>query len=283
VTTLIVGCGYVGSALAELLVGRERVIALTRSPRALPEGVEPLIATLPETTPKLPNGIRRVVYAVAPDERTEAAYERAYPAGVRAVARALDRTQHALQRFVLVSSTAVYAEDAGGLVDARTPLARGPTNEAIARAETCVHELAAEMPSLAHDGAYGVVARLSGIYGPGRDRIVRAIREGRTTGDPSRIGNRIHRDDAAAALAHLLEVDRPDRTYDVTDTASVPMGEVFEWIARRVGVALDPALTTVGPARTGKRIDPTRLLSTGFSFRYPTYREGYGALVAATR
>jgi nucleoside-diphosphate-sugar epimerase len=267
-TTLIVGCGYVGTALAERLVKRDRVIALTRSPRALPIGVEPLIATLPDDALRLPSEIERVVYAVAPDARTEEAYQRAYPLGVRSVLAAVARS---LERFVLVSSTAVYAEDAGRDVDPDAAvLARGPTTDAITAAERLVLET-----------KLGVVARLSGIYGPGRTRLVREIREGRVPGDSSRIGNRIHRDDAAAAIEHVLFSRASALTYDVTDSASVPMGEIYEWIARRLGVELDPSLTAIGPKLTGKRVDNARLLAMGFALRYPTYREGYGPLLAA--
>lgn len=265
-TTLIAGCGYVGSALAVRLVARgEHVVALTRSARALPEGVEPLRATLPDAQLRLPSGIRRVVYAVAPDERTDDAYRRAYPDGLGSV---LDALGGEPERIVLVSSTAVYAEDEGRVVDARTPYATG-TPERILEAE-------------ARLASTGIVARLSGIYGPGRDRIVRAIREGRVPGEPSRVGNRIHRDDAAAAIEHLLSVPRPFRPiYDVTDDASVPMGEVFAWIAARLGVTLDPALTAVGEKQTGKRLDNAPLRVSGFSLRYPTFREGYGAMLDA--
>ncbi len=267
-TTLIAGCGYVGSALAARLVARgERVIALTRSGRALPEGVTPLRASLPDEDLSLPREIERVVYAVAPDERSDAAYERAYPDGVRSVLAAIARSGAALDRFVLVSSTAVYAEDAGGLVGPAGPYATG-TPERVLEAERALPD------------ETGVVARLSGIYGPGRDRIVRAVREGRTVGEPGRVGNRIHRDDAAAAIEHLLFLSRPfARVYDVTDTASVPMGELFAWIAREIGVGLDPALTSVPPIRTGKRIEPRQLALSGFSFRYPSYREGYGEMI----
>jgi nucleoside-diphosphate-sugar epimerase len=268
-TTLIVGCGYVGSALAERLVEREPVLAITRTPRALPDRVEPLITALPDATLRLPNEIRRVVYAVAPDARTDEAYERAYPSGLGSVLDALKRSEHELDRIVLVSSIAVHAEESRA------------TSQWIVRAEEKLSSLDHFFDRASGDEP-GVVARLSGIYGPGRDRLVREIRAGRVPGDPSRIGNRIHRDDAAAAIEHLLLLPRPFRpSYDVTDSAPVPLGEVYEWIARRVGVELDPSATAVGSKLTGKRIDNAPLLASGFALRYPTYREGYGELIAS--
>lgn len=267
-TTLIVGCGYVGTALAERLVRRERVLAMTRTPRALPEGVEPLVATLPAPELRMPEGIRRVVYAVAPGARTDDAYRLAYPEGLRSVLAALDRSRASLERIILVSSTAVYAEDEGRLVDSRTPFATG-TAERIREAER----------DLADASTPTVVLRASGIYGPGRDRIVREIREGRVPGDPCRVANRVHRDDLAAAIEHALFGELEAISFDVSDDASVPMGEVFAWIALKLGVELDASATAIGETLTGKRIDNTPLRASGFTFRYPTYREGYGELI----
>lgn len=268
-TTLIAGCGYVGSALAERLVARgERVIALTRSERALPAGVEPLVASLPDPSLVVPRGIDRLVYAVAPGRRDDDAYRRAYPEGLASVLDALDRADGSLSRAVLVSSTAVYAQDDGSVVDERSPPRATGTASRVLSAEALLAEAL---------GTRGVVLRLSGIYGPGRDRIVRSVREGRLPEDAERIGNRIHRDDAAAAIDHLLAHAAPDALYVGTDEASVPFREVYAWLASALGVALSlPA--AAGPP-SGKRLDGSRLRSTGFTLRYPTFREGYAALL----
>lgn len=282
-TTLVVGCGYVGTALAERLVARgEPVVAITRSARPLPEGVEPLLATLPDATLRLPEHVHRVVYAVAPDGRTDDAYRRAYPEGVRSVLEALhrSRSRRSLESLVLVTSTAVYAEDAGGVAH-EGPMATTPTAERILEAERAVSSGLDHWLDLPRRGEPQVVLRLSGIYGPGRTRLVRELREGRVPGEPNRIGNRIHRDDAAAAIEHVLFTHPPATIYDVTDEASVPMGEVLAWIARRIAAPVDPSALEVAPPLVGKRVDGSRLRATGFRLRYPTYREGYGPLLAS--
>ncbi len=271
-TTLIVGCGYVGSALAERLVARgEHVFGLTRSAHALPVGVVPIRSELPSAELTLPSSITRLVYAVAPGARDDAAYARGYPLGLGSVLDAIDRAGANLVRAVLVSSTGVYAQDDGSLVDERSAVTSSGTAARILEAESLLHTRL---------GARGVVLRLSGIYGPGRDRIVRAIREGLPApGDPTRIGNRIHRDDAAAAIDHLLELDRPAPVYVGTDDAPVALGEVFAWIADRLGVALAPPDAS-GRGATSKRLSNALLRTSGLSLRYSTYREGYGALIA---
>ena len=121
-----------------------------------------------------------------------------------------------------------------------------------------------------------VVARLGGIYGPGRTRLVRQVRAGRPVRD--RWTNRIHADDAAAALAHLVTADDalvPD-VVNVVDTEPARKGDVTAFVAGLLGVPAPPVDTT-GPA--GKRVDGTRLLTTGFRHRHPTYREGYRSLL----
>ena len=61
--------------------------------------------------------------------------------------------------------------------------------------------------SLAASGLPATSLRLGGIYGPGRTRLIESVRSGRAAIRPGapRFGNRIHRDDAAGALAHLID------------------------------------------------------------------------------
>ena len=273
-TTLIVGCGYVGSALAERLVERgEQVVGLTRSARALPAGVVAMQSELPSQGLALPSSITRLVYAVAPGARNDAAYARGYPLGLASVLDAIDRAGAQLHRAVLVSSTAVYAQDDGSVVDERSSVTSAGTAARIVEAESLLH---------ARLGSRGVVLRLSGIYGPGRDRMVRAIRDGLPApGDPTRVGNRIHRDDAAAAVDHLLALDGAAPVYIGTDDAPVPLGEVFAWIAGQLGVALAPPDPN-GRGATSKRLSNALLRTSGLALRYPSYREGYGALITQT-
>ena len=128
--------------------------------------------------------------------------------------------------------------------------------------------------------------RLGGIYGPGRTSLVERVRSGAARVSPgsARFTNRIHRDDAAAALAHLAALPAAPSCHLGVDCAPAPEAEVLAWLAERLGVA--PPCEDAPPAReetrraTGnKRCSNARLLATGFRFRYPTYREGYEALL----
>lgn len=296
---LVAGCGYVGSRLAELLVSDgSRVWGLKRHPDGLPDGVVPVRGdvTDPDSLAGLPEGLDAVVYAVAPSGRTEGAYRAAYVDGLRNVLDALGarpagrrpadqryaETEPAATgpsgpRVLLVSSTGVYGQEDGSWVDEETPeQPADATAEVILEGEAVARER----------GAPGVVLRLGGIYGPGRDRTVRLV----TGGDapcmaPDLYGNRIHRDDAAGALRHLLSLEDPAPVYLGVDREPAPLREVYAWIAERAGVA-DPC-RDAGPADvvaegrrgTNKRCSSRRLVGSGYQLLYPTFREGYGPMV----
>ena len=93
--------------------------------------------------------------------------------------------------------------------------------------------------------------------------------------------NRIHRDDAAAAIVHLLTVtDTPDRVYLGVDDAPVDRGEVLAFLAEELGLARPPIGADDSSRGGNKRCRNDRLKATGFRFAYPTYREGYRAILA---
>jgi nucleoside-diphosphate-sugar epimerase len=88
--------------------------------------------------------------------------------------------------------------------------------------------------------------------------------------------NRIHVEDAAAAIVHLLALNQPDSTYLVTDSTPLPMRTLYEALAKLVGGPCPPV--GAAPAMVGsKRLSNKRLLATGFALRWPDSREGYAA------
>lgn len=119
---------------------------------------------------------------------------------------------------------------------------------------------------------HGTVLRCSGLYDGESRRLVDQVREGRVT-DPGRWTNRIHRDDAAAAVVHLLtRAGHPEPVYLANDDAPASLGEVAAHIARRLGL---PPPAAGEPAPHGKRISNARLRASGWTPSYPTFREGY--------
>lgn len=275
---LVAGCGYVGSALAaELAEAGHRVVGLKRSPAGLPPGVEPLAADLtdPASLRSVPGDVDHVVYAASASGRTEEAYEAAYVRGLSNLLEALAEANAPVRRVAFTSSTAVYGQDDGAWVDETSPTEPARfTGRILLRAER----------TLAEGPFEGVTLRLSGIYGPGRTWLVRKVERGEAKVDPPgtptpRYGNRIHRDDCAGALRHLLERETVEPLYLGVDDAPVPLAEVYAFVAEQLGVAR-PEPGDVGRGRGGnKRCRNDRLKASGYALRVPTYREGYPEIV----
>lgn len=286
---LVAGCGYVGSVLAaELAAGGHESFGLRRRPTGLPPGVRPVAADLCDRdalAAALPPDLDAVVYAAAADGREPAAYRRAYVEGLANLLALLPRPG---PRVVFTSSTSVYGQDDGSWVDEASPTEPpSETGRILLEAEA----------TLAASGLPGVSLRLGGIYGPGRTGLLESVRSGkaRLPAEPGHWTNRIHRDDAARALGHLLNLPRVDSVYLGIDDEPAELGTVLRWMAGRLGVAEPPvaepavsdasasadrASVAVGRGlRTGKRCRNRRLRESGFVLRYPTFREGYDAIL----
>lgn len=276
---LIAGCGFVGRELAAQLVARgDEAFGLARRPEGLPPGVVPLAADLtdPASLRSLPEGLDAVVYAAAASGYSDPFYRAAYVDGPRHLLHALAEQGHRLRRFLYVSSTGVYPQSKGEWVDEETPAE--PTDF------SGRHMLDGEQ--LVLEGPFpATVLRLAGIYGPGRTLYIDRVRDGsaRLPG-PGTWTNRIHRDDAAGAIVHLLDLSAPAPLYLGVDDEPSELADLLRWIAAQLGLPEPPPEPREpGPGRTrersGKRCSNRRLAKSGYRFRFPTYREGYGALL----
>jgi nucleoside-diphosphate-sugar epimerase len=274
---LIAGCGYVGSALGAALVADGDVVyGLRRRVVSLPAGIQPIEADLavPKTLRDLPSDLDFVVYAASPGGPDDALYRTAYVEGLGRLQEALKPKRQNLRRVFLLSSTSVYGQSKGEWVDESTACA--PLDFRGRRI------LEAEALLGASDQAYTIV-RLGGIYGPQRDRLIEKVRSGRATfpKGTARYHNRIHRDDCAGALRHLMRLPAPETLYIGVDCEPTDEASVLRWLSGALGAPEPRAVKETGePDRGNKRCRNDRLLASGYAFRYPTFREGYAALLA---
>lgn len=273
---LVAGCGYVGSALAgRLSAGGDEVVGLRRRAVSAPFETAALDLCDAEATARWFGRTTRfdaVVSCVAASRGDERAYRSAYLETLAGLQRGLRATHETPPLLLFTSSTSVYAQDAGEEVDEDSETAPTGFRGAV--------QLEAEARVAAWEGAHGSL-RLGGIYGPGRTRLAASVRDGRAAASET-YTNRIHRDDAAGALAHLLDRYRgghaPAPTLLGVDDAPAPRSEVVAWLARGLGVT-PPAPGDTAPR--GKRCRNARLRAAGYAFRYPSYREGYAAVLSA--
>jgi len=197
----------------------------------------------------------------------------------------------ALEWVGYFSTVGVYGDQAGGWVDEESPAE--PTSERGRR------RLAAERLWAEFGMATGVAAsalRLPGIYGPGRSAFER-IRAGdaRRIIKPGQVFNRIHVDDIAGAVAHLIGAagkSPPPIAVNITDDLPAPPEDVIAHAAGLLGVAPPPEVAfemadLSEMARSfyseNKRVS-NKLLCKGLGYRlkYPTYREGLAAILRAS-
>jgi len=268
---LIAGVGYVGLELASILrTAGHRVTGLRRTPPVESHGVDWVAAdvTRPETLAGLPDDLDAVVSLLAPSGRGEAAYRETFATGTGNLVSALgDRPLP----FLFVSSTGVYGQDRGEWVDEDTPPAPATaTGRVLLEAED---QWLAARPD-------GTIVRFSGIYGPGRTWLVDRVRAGYPVQNvPPSFTNRIHRDDCARVLAYLLTLrltgrDLPARIL-ASDDDPAPLADVTAWIAELLGCRRPPDAPLEPEATMNKRCRNDRLRNLGYTFLFPSYREGY--------
>ena len=277
---LIAGCGYVGTALGILLAAEDHLVwGLRRHTEALPPRIRPLAAdlTVPKTLQALPSPLDFVFYTAGADRSDDEAYRAACVEGPRNLLDALAGQYQQPRRILFTSSTGVYAQSSGEWVDETSPTQPADfSGIRLLEGERLL--LGSQFPA--------TVLRLGGIYGPGRARLIESVCKGLavcTEGLPV-YTNRIHRDDCAGALRHLMNLPQPDRLYVGVDQEPAEQSIVLRWLATQLGVPPPQAGPFSEPQtrrhHSNKRCVSARLVASGYVFRYPTFRDGYAALLA---
>lgn len=279
VKVLIVGCGDLGTQIAINLQSLAyEVIGVRISDKPLPANILTIQAdvTRSETLIKLTQ-IKPdyLVYCVAGSAKTtvdvDENYRLHYVEGLRHIL-ATQQTNAHLKHVFFVSSTRVYGQKSEDILD--DTIAAVPADDGGKRL--------LETESLLKNLSYPTTAlRLSGIYGPGRTRMLKLAQQPELWPAQDSWTNRIHRDDAAAFIVYLINQRQQQKTiadcYIVTDSQPTTQYETLKWIAAQK----NSPVNVVTPAISGgKRLSNKRMLQTGFVLRYSNYQEGYTALLA---
>jgi nucleoside-diphosphate-sugar epimerase len=166
--------------------------------------------------------------------------------------------------LLFTSSTSVYAQTDGSVVSEVSP--------AVPDRETGRLLLEAERVTL---DAGGVVARLSGIYGPGRSVILKKFLSGEAVieEDGRRFLNQVHREDAARAVFHLA-TSRATGVFNVSDSTPLTQLGCYEKLSTMFSRALPPC----GPRDlnrkrgwTHKQVSNAKLRATGWQPEFPSF------------
>ena len=282
----IIGCGYVGLEMSTQLQANDvTVYGIRRSDEGLnaveatgARGIQADV-TDPESLAAIPS-VDTIIYTASSGRGDLEAAQSVYVEGLSNVITQFGERDEPPSRLIYTGSTGVLGDHDGAWVDETTPLSP-PSEKArvLARAETVVKEKSREY------GIDPLVARLAGIYGPGRYRIDRYLQKPVTPG----YRNLIHRDDVAGAVSHILRTGYQHHdVIHIADREPVERQQFATWLASQVGTD-PPALMTLeeriaagdlsetaqARLRSSKRIDSTRLCESGYEFNYPTYKEGF--------
>ena len=275
VKVLIVGCGDLGIELAHLVkthglipIGLRRSLNSDASFDSIQADV-----THPNSLTVISNlNPDFLVYCVAASAQTDENYRLHYVEGLRNTLIALEGATN-LKHIFFVSSTRMYGQTTAELLDENTvPQEMDFGGRRLLEAENLLKQPGRSWTHTA--------LRLTGIYGPGRNRMLNIAANDSSWPTKNILTNRIHRDDAAAFIMHLIKMKmrggEVQDCYVVTDSCPVSQYEVLNWIAAQMGIETsreDPKV--VG----GKRMSNERMLSTGFLLKYPDYKVGYLAML----
>jgi nucleoside-diphosphate-sugar epimerase len=270
---LIIGCGYVGERAADLLHGQEReVTGITHSAasaarlsqakpyRVLRCDVSDDVSVQHLAT-KLGAAPHTIIHCASSSRGGAEMYRKVYLEGCAYLQRCFPGA-----RILFTSSSSVYPQTDGSVV----------TEESDASPDRETSRLLRETEDmvLTHRGC---VARLAGIYGPGRSFVLKNFLEGTATIEGNdgagRFLNQIHREDAASALAHLATAAR-EGIFNVADDCPMTQRECFTELSRRFHKPM-PAISEPDTNRkrawTHKRVSNTKLRASGWRPRYASY------------
>src|SRR6266487_2168503 len=267
---LIAGCGYVGQAVADLVHAAgwtvegwthsaESAARLSANPYPV-RGVD--VSRRAQVAEH--GGMFDPVIHCASSRRGDAeTYRQVYLDGARNLLETFPGS-----KLLFTSSTSVYAQSDGSWV----------TEESETKPVRETSRILLETEKLVLDER-GIVARLAGIYGPGRSSLLSKFLEGTAVIDPEndRFVSQVHRDDIASALFLLLSRKvEGAQIYNVVDDQPILQSECYRWLAQRLNRPLPPIGKSKGPRKRGdsnKRVSNTKLRRLGWTPRYPTFVE----------
>ncbi len=270
--------------LLPLLRGRFRVFAVTSGPERCAElraaGAVPIIADLdhPASLRRL-RALAQYVVHLAPPQSDGVLDQRT---------RNLCAVLRAAARMVYVSTTGVYGDCGGALIDETRTVA--PHN---ARARRRVDAERVLRAWAMRSGASLAVLRVPGIYAP--DRLpLRRLEQGTPAllAQDDVYTNHIHADDLAAIVALALFRGLPGRIYHAVDDTHMKMADYFDTVADAFDMPRPPRLpraelsAAVSPMLLSFMSESRRLSNTrikrelGVRLRYPDLAGAVTAMAA---
>lgn len=212
-----------------------------------------------------------ILYSLSADEQSEKSYRKNYVDGLKQVIKSIKYINN-FQHLFFVSSTSVYGDNNDQFIDEFSETS--PKNfrgTILLEAENLLNTVKFN----------STILRLSGIYGSGRNYMIKLSQDAESWPKVDRWTNRINEDDAANFIIFLLnqclQGEIPEKLYLLTDKEPVTLFRLLNWIRQnlnlknKINITSDPIL--------GKRLRSSIIPSLKFEYKYPTYKQGYKELI----
>jgi nucleoside-diphosphate-sugar epimerase len=267
---LIAGCGYVGQAAADLFhAAGWKVEGWTHSGEsaarlsAKPYLVQGVDISRRGQVAECTGMFDAVIHCASSSGGDAEIYRQVYLDGARNLAEIFPGS-----KLLFTSSTSVYAQgDAAWVTEESETRPIRETSSTLLEAEKVVLNRG------------GIVARLAGIYGPGRSALLNRFLAGTAMFDPEndRFVNQVHRDDIASALFLLFNREAEGaQIYNVVDDQPILQSECCRWLAHRLNRPLPPIGRSTQQRKRGdsnKRVSNAKLHRLGWTPQYQTFAE----------
>ncbi|NJN29206.1 MAG: SDR family oxidoreductase [Synechococcales cyanobacterium RM1_1_8] len=287
---LILGCGYVGTALARhyrTLTPARGITATTTTPARLGElgAIADQALVLPSSdSAQLAAQLhrhRQLLVSVGAKRGTP--YADTYLQTAIALTQALANND-SIEQIVYTSSYSVYGDRQGAWVTEDSPLpadicpgidlsASDPSSSTNAQVLAATE---ARLLALATPQRRVCIFRLGGIYGPGRElEKIFAFAAGKTRpGDGSDASNWVHRDDIVGAIAFAFEHPLQG-IYNLVNDQPLDSKVLLDWVCDRhqlAPISWDPSQSSLRPYNA--RVSNQKLRAAGYQFRHPSILAG---------
>lgn len=280
---LILGCGYVGSALARHYQAQRsssaaqassfsQITATTTTPARLSElenlADQALLLTVDDIAQLKAQLEQHSHLVVTIGAKRGTSYADTYLKTAQALTQALTE-KSSIRQIVYTSSYSVYGDRQGNWVtEAATIDPPGDNPKVLAETER-------QILALGNPNRPVCIFRLGGIYGPGRElgRIF-SFAAGKTRpGDGSDASNWVHRDDIVGAIDLALGQGL-DGFYNLVNSDPIPSKKLLDWVCDRY----DLAPITWDPSQTSQRsyntkVSNQKLRDAGYVFQHRSVLE----------
>ncbi|AMA08681.1 SDR family oxidoreductase [Picosynechococcus sp. PCC 73109] len=268
----IIGCGYVGQAIAkQWTTAGHQVTVTTTTPekvsqlQGIAHQVKVLSGDQPEALQELCEGQDVILLAVGSKGRTEANYRQAYLKTAQNLAQALTHND-TVKQVIYTSSYAIVGNHHGAWVDEKTS---DKPPHVFAEILLATEQT---LKAIATDARQVCILRLGGIYGEGREikKIFQRAMGQVRPGDGSEYGNWIHLADIVAAI-EFAQIHNLSGLFNLVCDEPLPRRELLSRLAEKYALApvrWDASQPSDRPLNV--RVSNQKLKNLGFTFRHPT-------------